>query len=179
MYCPSQFCHPRTEYSLVLPSQSCNNIYMLGIQVATFKEEVESRRELLSPLYGTGTPRANNMITSVHDTTIVLANINRSTGRLRFSVSSVNQTSIMQSLHYTNTKDFLRLGIRPWRILLKKGSIMLCCNSYEEALSCSTQSRICSYYAREIQVNVTFAPCKRWCQSGKGSKSTFSAGQPT
>ena len=32
MYCPSlrsgQYCHPRTEYSLVLPSQSCNNIIM-------------------------------------------------------------------------------------------------------------------------------------------------------
>ena len=30
MYCPSlqsgQYCHPRTEYSPVLPSQSCNNI---------------------------------------------------------------------------------------------------------------------------------------------------------
>ena len=33
MYCPSlrsgQYYHPRTEYSPVLPSQSCNNIYLL------------------------------------------------------------------------------------------------------------------------------------------------------
>ena len=35
MYCPSlwsgQYCHPRTEYSPVLPSQSCNNIYVLNV----------------------------------------------------------------------------------------------------------------------------------------------------
>ena len=29
---------------------------------------------------------------------------------------------------------------RPWRIMLKNCSNMICCNSYEEALSCSTQS---------------------------------------
>ena len=41
LYCPSlrsgQYCHPRTEYFPILPSQSCNNIYISFCQVLVWR----------------------------------------------------------------------------------------------------------------------------------------------